>query len=168
MGAGCCGPALAQTAEPSASADESQSSRGCPCQRSEARPADDAPQTGGDTLYDRVGGRTWFEELVSRFYDGVARDPVLRPLYPKDLTAPREHLTAFLVQYWGGPGDYSAERGHPRLRMRHARFPIGGAERNAWYQLMADSVLEGNLRPDDEADILQYFANTTRFLANQP
>ena len=125
-------------------------------------------QSGGDTLYDRVGGRTWFEDLVARFYDGVAHDRVLRPLYPDDLTGPRERLTAFLVQYWGGPADYSAQRGHPRLRMRHVRFPIGAAERNAWYQLMADSVLEGNLAPDDEAEVLVYFANTTGFLTNQP
>lgn len=123
---------------------------------------------GGDTLYDRVGGRAWFEALVTRFYDGVAHDRVLRPLYPDDLTGPRQRLTGFLVQYWGGPADYSAQRGHPRLRMRHLRFPIGAAERNAWYQLMGDAVLAGQAAPDDEADLLVYFANTTGLLTNQP
>ena len=129
---------------------------------------DEPNQPGRDTLYDRVGGRAWFEDLVTRFYDGVAEDPVLRPLYPEDLTGPRERLTVFLVQYWGGPAAYSAARGHPRLRMRHFPFPIGVAERNAWYQLMADSVLAGHVRPDDEADLLGYFANTATFLVNQP
>jgi hemoglobin len=119
------------------------------------------------TLYERVGGTPWFSELVDRFYEGVASDPVLRPLYPDDLEGPRERLTAFLIQYWGGPSDYSDQRGHPRLRMRHFPFAIGGAERDAWYRLMADSVRRGAASPDDEAQLLAYFEHTTNFLVNQ-
>ncbi|MDQ1427933.1 MAG: hemoglobin [Acidimicrobiaceae bacterium] len=122
---------------------------------------------GGETsLYQRVGGTPWFTELVARFYAGVEVDPVLRPHYPEDLEGPRERLTGFLIQYWGGPGDYSAARGHPRLRMRHAPFTIGPAERDAWYRLMAAAVRAGDPAPDDEAQLLAYFAHTTNFLIN--
>ena len=70
----------------------------------------------------------FFEALVGRFYDGVETDPVLRPLYPEpDLAGARHRLTLFLAQYWGGPTTYDEERGHPRLRMRHAPFAIGAA-----------------------------------------
>ncbi len=85
-----------------------------------------------DALFDRVGGESFFVDLVDRFYLGVAGDPLLRPLYPDDLRESSEHLALFLMQYWGGPGTYSEQRGHPRLRMRHAPFVIGPAEREAW------------------------------------
>jgi hemoglobin len=120
------------------------------------------------TLYQRVGGTPWFSALVAHFYAAVETDPVLRPLYPEDLEGPRERLTGFLIQYWGGPADYSALRGHPRLRMRHFPFPIGIAERDAWYRLMAAATKAGGAAPDDEAQLLAYFAHTTNFLVNQP
>ena len=120
------------------------------------------------TLYERAGGRPWFEALVDRFYHGVATDPILRPLYPDDLTRPREHLTSFLIQYWGGPSDYSARRGHPRLRMRHIPFSIGWAERDAWYRHMEAAVKEGGLSPEDEAQMLDYFNTSATFLINRP
>ncbi len=118
-------------------------------------------------MYERVGGRPWFEALVARFYAAVEVDPVLRPLYPDDLTDARDHLTGFLVQYWGGPTTYSDERGHPRLRMRHARFAIGGAERDAWYRAMSGAVVAGGLAPDDEAAFLTYFDMAATSLVNQ-
>jgi hemoglobin len=93
------------------------------------------------TLYEAAGGMAFFEALVGRFYDGVASDPVLRPLYPEsDLAGARHRLTLFLAQYWGGPRTYDAERGHPRLRMRHMPFTIGPAERDAWLRLMRDAI----------------------------
>jgi hemoglobin len=93
------------------------------------------------TLYEAAGGMAFFEALVGRFYDGVAGDPVLRPLYPEsDLAGARHRLTLFLAQYWGGPRTYDAERGHPRLRMRHMPFAIGPAERDAWLRLMRDAI----------------------------
>ena len=86
-----------------------------------------------DTFYAAVGGEETFRRLVAAFYAGVAEDPVLRPLYPEDDLGPAaERLTLFLMQYWGGPGTYSQQRGHPRLRMRHAPFPIGQAAHDAW------------------------------------
>ena len=121
---------------------------------------------GDASLYDRVGGRQWFEALVDRFYDRVAADPVLRPLYPEDLGPARRHLSLFLVQYWGGPADYNAEHGHPRLRMRHQPFAIGDTERLAWFRLMSSAVKEGGLAPADEEEMIEYFASTTASLMN--
>ena len=118
-------------------------------------------------MFDRVGGVPWFDDLASRFYDAVAMDPILRPLYPDDLVAARQHLRDFLVQYWGGPTGYSDARGHPRLRMRHAPFAIGIAERDAWYSHMAAAVQAGGLSHDDEAEMLNYFANAATHLINE-
>ena len=93
------------------------------------------------TLYDVVGGMPFFEALVGRFYAGVARDPLLAAIYPADdLDGARHRLTLFLAQYWGGPRTYDAERGHPRLRMRHSPFAIGPAERDAWLRLMRAAI----------------------------
>ncbi|HYG71761.1 MAG TPA: globin [Actinomycetota bacterium] len=92
------------------------------------------------TLYEAVGGLPFFEALVDRFYEGVAQDDILRPLYPEDLGPAKRHLTLFLAQYWGGPGEYSEVRGHPRLRMRHAPFTVGVAERDRWLVHMRAAV----------------------------
>jgi len=78
-----------------------------------------------DSFYAAIGGHETFAQLVDAFYDAVASDAVLRPMYPDaDLGAARVRLTMFLEQYWGGPTTYSDERGHPRLRMRHAPFKV--------------------------------------------
>ena len=72
------------------------------------------------SFYEAVGGEEFFTRLVHRFYQGVAKDPALRPVYPaQDLGPAEEHLWLFLMQYWGGPRTYDDLRGHPRLRMRH-------------------------------------------------
>ena len=98
------------------------------------------------SFYDAVGGEETFTRLVTAFYAGVADDPLLRPLYPDaDLGPARERLTMFLVQYWGGPRDYSEQRGHPRLRMRHAPFPIGPDERDARESCCAGMTLRGRV-----------------------
>ena len=120
------------------------------------------------TLYERVGGDAWFEALTERFYADVAADPVLRPVYPDDLASAQARLCGFLIQYWGGPADYSARRGHPRLRMRHMPFAIGQAERDAWYRHMATAVQAGGLAADDELAMLRYFAGTSLQLMNRP
>lgn len=122
-------------------------------------------------LFDRVDGVDFFVRLVDRFYAGVQADPVLLPLYPPDdMDGAKERLTLFLVQFWGGPTTYSDERGHPRLRMRHAPFAIGEAEREAWYRNMAIAVGEmaeaGELSADDEARMLSYFHQAARHMIN--
>lgn len=93
------------------------------------------------SLHDQVGGAPWFTELVDRFYEGVDGDDLLRPLYPEDLTDSRRHMVLFLQQYWGGPTTYDQERGHPRLRMRHAPFVIGEPERDAWLRHMLAALV---------------------------
>jgi len=125
------------------------------------------PSSAGSSLYERVGGAKWFEALTRRFYAAVAADPILRPLYLGDLTAAHAHLCGFLIQYWGGPADYSGERGHPRLRMRHMRFTIGLPERDAWYGHMAAAVRAGGLTADDEQAMLGYFATAATQLTNR-
>ncbi len=109
------------------------------------------------TLYDAVGGLPFFEALVDRFYDAVERDVVLRPLYPEDLGPSRRHLTLFLAQYWGGPGEYSELRGHPRLRMRHAPFTVGTAERDRWLVHMRAAVATLDPPTDIATALDEYF-----------
>jgi hemoglobin len=122
------------------------------------------------SLYDRVGGRPFFELLTRRFYQGVAADPTLRPLYPagdEGLEAARFNLELFLIQFWGGPADYLKVRGQPRLRMRHARFAIGPAERDAWVAHMTAAVRAAGLRPLDEMQLLGYLTSVADQLVNQ-
>ena len=119
------------------------------------------------SVYEAVGGQPFFDQLVDRFYDGVADDPVLRPLYPDDLGPSRSHLAGFLAQYWGGPPHYSEERGHPRLRMRHAPFEIGVAERDAWMDHMRVSVGESDLPDDTRRAMLDYFESAATHLINK-
>ena len=103
------------------------------------------------TLYERAGGMPFFERLVGHFYGSVATDPILRPLYPEaDLGPAQRRLTLFLAQYWGGPRTYDDERGHPRLRMRHAPFAIDTAARDRWLVLMR-AALAAEAPPADVA-----------------
>jgi hemoglobin len=128
------------------------------------RPAGPTP-----TYYDAVGGEQTFRRLVAGFYARVATDPVLRPLYPEqDLGPAEERFRLFLMQYWGGPTTYSEQRGHPRLRMRHAPFAIGPEARDAWLDAMGASLVDLDL-PDDLAEPLwQYLVNTAYAMQNQP
>ena len=126
----------------------------------------DEQQESNETVYDRVGGDAFFVALVDRFYAGVAEDPVLRPLYPDDLSESRRTLAGFLAQYWGGPPDYSDERGHPRLRMRHAPFTIGQVERDHWFAHMVDAVRSADLPDDLEAAMLEYFDRAATHMIN--
>ncbi len=125
-------------------------------------------ETERTSLYERVGGEPFFFGLVDRFYTGVETDPVLRPLYPDDLAGPRRRLALFLIQYWGGPDTYSQERGHPRLRMRHFRFPIGEAEREAWLSHMRAAVESSSATARDAAALLAYFETAATSLVNRP
>ena len=122
------------------------------------------------TLYERVGGEQFFVDLVDRFYLGVAADPLLRPLYPEDLMDPARHLALFLVQYWGGPATYGEERGHPRLRMRHAPFVIGAPERDAWLRHMGHALAgleqEGRIEAADADELRAYLDMAANTLVN--
>jgi hemoglobin len=120
-----------------------------------------------NTLFDAAGGMPFFEGLVARFYEGVASDPVLRPLYPVDLEPSTRHLTLFLAQYWGGPTTYDAERGHPRLRMRHAPFAIGPEERDRWLLHMRGAVAA--MAPPERIGraLLDYFEMAAEAMRNR-
>jgi len=99
--------------------------------------------TTAPTFYDQVGGHETFVRLVHRFYQGVAADPPLRALYPdEDLAAAEERLLLFLEQYWGGPTTYSDQRGHPRLRMRHAPYAVTPDQWDWWLGHMRTAVDE--------------------------
>jgi len=111
------------------------------------------------TLYDQVGGEPFFERLVDGFYAAIAQDELLRPMYPEDLTDSKRTMVLFLSQYWGGPTTYMQERGHPRLRMRHAPFSITKKARDAWIVAMT-LALEGvrsELTPDQFDEMTAYF-----------
>jgi len=122
------------------------------------------------TFYDAVGGAPTFRAIVSRFYELVSADEVLRPLYPEeDLGAAEDRLRMFLEQYWGGPRTYSDQRGHPRLRMRHAPFRIGFIERDAWLRCMHTAVASiDSTTLDDEhrRELLNYLELAAQSMVN--
>ncbi|MGI8664815.1 MAG: globin [Jatrophihabitans sp.] len=120
-------------------------------------------------FFERAGGEASFRLLVERFYAGVAMDPLLRPLYPEaDLAPAADRLSLFLIQYWGGPATYSADRGHPRLRMRHAPFVIGAAERDAWLRHMRTALDSLGLAADIEDTIWNYLTMAAESMRNSP
>jgi len=121
------------------------------------------------TPYEQFGGAAFFAALVRAFYERVAVDPVLRPMYPPGDLAPAERrLRLFLEQYWGGPTTYDDERGHPRLRMRHAGFPIDAVARDRWLTLMRDALAEQALPEGDERVLWQYLVSAAFAMQNIP
>ena len=124
-------------------------------------------QPAQPTFYEQVGGHETFVRLVDVFYDGVAADPVLRPLYPEeDLTGARERLRMFLEQYWGGPTTYSQQRGHPRLRMRHAPFRVNPDARDRWLSHMRAAVESLRLAPMLESVLWDYLERAAWSMVN--
>ena len=120
-----------------------------------------------NTLYDRIGGEQAFDKLASEFYKGVAEDPLLRPMYPEEDLGPAERrLRMFLEQYWGGPTDYSDQRGHPRLRMRHVGFPIDATARDHWLMHMREALDEQQLPPEQDQVLWQYLQGAAFAMQN--
>ena len=124
------------------------------------------------SFYDAVGGAETFRKIVSRFYEQVAEDEILRPLYPEDdLPGAEDRLRMFLEQYWGGPRTYSDQRGHPRLRMRHSPFRIGFIERDAWLRCMHTAVAEidaDTLDDEHRKALLDYLEMAAQSMVNAP
>ena len=118
------------------------------------------------TVFEVVGGQPFFDALVDRFYARVEADPTLRPLYPADLAPARRSLALFLGQYWGGPPSYSAEKGHPRLRMRHAPFVIADRERDAWLAAMLAALDDADAPPAAVTLMIEYFTTASAALIN--
>ena len=122
------------------------------------------------SLFEEVGGSQFFDRLVDRFYEGVATDDVLLPLYPEqsDLSGAKQRLTLFLQQYWGGPTTYSDERGHPRLRQRHFPFVIGELERDRWMVHMMAAVDELSPNETVRQQLTEYMAMASTAMINSP
>ena len=119
------------------------------------------------TFYDEVGGAPVFTALVARFYAGVRTDPVLAPLYPEDdWDGAEARLRGFLEQYWGGPTTYSEQRGHPRLRMRHAPFAVTPAMRDRWLTHMRDAIESIELTPQQEHELWTYMERAAYSMVN--
>lgn len=124
------------------------------------------------TFYDAVGGADTFHKLTARFYQEVARDEILRALYPEEDLGPAERrMRMFLEQYWGGPRTYSDERGHPRLRMRHSPFAIGPLERDAWLRAMHTAIASidrETLDDDHRRALTEYMDMAAQSMVNSP
>ena len=121
------------------------------------------------TFFDEIGGMPVVERIVARFYEGVADDPILRPMYPEDDLADgsaARRLTLFLAQYWGGPTTYSQERGHPRLRMRHAPFAVTPKAREAWLTHFREGLDEVALTSEQDAKFWGYVTYAAEFMLN--
>ena len=118
------------------------------------------------TLFEAVGGQAFFDRLVASFYEEIEADGHLRPMYPEDLEPSRRHLALFLGQYWGGPSSYQDERGHPRLRMRHAPFAIDELARDHWLRHMRGAVEAMDPEPGVKAALLEYFEYAAESMRN--
>jgi hemoglobin len=121
------------------------------------------------TFFDEIGGMPVIEGIVRRFYEGVATDEVLGPMYPaEDLAdgSAERRLRLFLAQYWGGPTTYSEERGHPRLRMRHAPFRVDRVAQEHWLMHFRAGLDEAGLTPEQDAKFWGYVTYAAEFMLN--
>jgi len=119
------------------------------------------------TDYDSFGGKDFFTSLVKDFYQEIINDPILKPMYPEDdLDGAIERLTLFLMQYWGGPGTYSELRGHPRLRMRHAEFPIDFAARDSWLKNMNVALDKQQITDENRTKLWNYLQMAADSMVN--
>ena len=120
------------------------------------------------SVYELLGGEAPLRQLVDAFYDKVSADAILRPMYPADLAEPKRRLFLFLVQFFGGPNQYSQERGHPRLRMRHFPFAIDRRARDHWLEHMWAAIDESGINEPARSMMRDYFERSSAFLINRP
>lgn len=118
------------------------------------------------TVYDIVGGDAVFQKLVDCFYEHVAADEILRPLFPPDLEAGKRWQFLFLTQFFGGPTRYGEERGHPRLRMRHSPFSIDQTARDRWFAHMCRAIDEAGIQEPARSIMRDYFERGSTFMIN--
>ena len=122
---------------------------------------------GEQQIYERIG-EEGFEKLVHAFYKQIPQDDILGPMYrPDDLAGAEHRLRDFLVGRFGGPPRYVEQRGHPRLRMRHAPFPVDRAARDRWMQLMTKALDEAQLPADVSKMLLEFFDGVATFMMNR-
>lgn len=121
------------------------------------------------SFYDEIGGMETIRRIVDRFYEGVANDEVLQPMYPEeDLRPAAERLTLFLAQYWGGPTTYQERRGHPRLRMRHVPYTVNSEARDRWLTHFRAGLDAAGLTPEQDAQFWGYVTHAAQFMVNSP
>jgi len=121
------------------------------------------------SFYDAIGGHDTIKLIVDTFYEGVATDDLLRPIYPEEDLAPAaDRFRMFLEQYWGGPKTYSDLRGHPRLRMRHAPFAVTPEARDRWLVHFRAGLDKADLPPDLDAQFWNYVEHAAAFMINTP
>jgi hemoglobin len=124
-------------------------------------------EAAGGNFYEQVGGKETFRKIAAKFYEGIATDEILRPMYPEDNLEPAtERLQLFLEQYWGGPSSYQELRGHPRLRMRHQAFKINPEAREHWLKHMRAAVESVGLSPLHEAELWAYLDRAATAMLN--
>jgi len=123
-------------------------------------------ETPQATVFERLGGPDAFWRIARAFYGRIDRHPTLRGMFPEDLEEPIRNQAEFLIQYFGGPGDYSRRKGHPRLRMRHMQFRIGVAERNAWVEVMRGALGDAGIPEEVRSEMMRYFEHAATFLIN--
>ena len=131
--------------------------------------ASQTPEAPEPSFYDEIGGMETVERIVARFYQGVLTDDVLRPMYPSEDLADgsaQRRLTLFMAQYWGGPSTYSQERGHPRLRMRHAPFTVDETAQEHWLQHFRAALDEAGLTEEQDAKFWGYVTYAAQFMRN--
>ena len=114
-------------------------------------------------------GEVGFQKLVAAFYRQIPGDDILGPMYPNDdMAGAEERLRDFLIFRFGGPQHYIEQRGHPRLRMRHAPFAVGQAARDRWVQIMDRALEETKLPAEAEETLRRFFHSTATFMINRP
>jgi len=123
-------------------------------------------ETPQATVFERLGGPDAFWRVARAFYGRIDRHPTLRGMFPEDLEEPIRNQAEFMIQYFGGPGDYSRRKGHPRLRMRHMQFRIGVAERNAWVEVMRGALGDAGIPEEVRPEMMRYFEHAATFLIN--
>ena len=118
-------------------------------------------------LYDLIG-EDGFTRLIAAFYRQVPSDDILGPMYPPDdLAGAEARLRDFLIGRFGGPPRYIEQRGHPRLRMRHAPFPIDPAARDRWLRLMGRALDDTKLPPPADAMLRDFFIDVATMMINR-
>ena len=121
-----------------------------------------------DTRVYGIIGEEGFQKLVGAYYRRVPDDDILGRMYPKeDLAGAEQRLREFLIQRFGGPHRYSAARGHPRLRMRHAPFAINQRARNRWIEVMEEALAEVQLPEDAVWPLRKFFHEAATFMINR-
>lgn len=119
------------------------------------------------TFYDEIGGEATITGIVARFYQGVAEDPYLREMYPEEDLGPAEvRFRLFLMQYWGGPSTYSEQRGHPRLRMRHAPYAVTVTAKEHWLRHFRAALDDAGLTPEQDTQFWDYITHGAQFMVN--